>query len=432
MKRKVLILSLMLFACTLIASAEKWQLQWPTYSNELKKQATLDNERAYVDLAICYGYGLGVKQDLKKCEKMFNDMELDFKARYERYCARKWPYASFWYGVFLCDHTSEFTAKQLKWFVWSDRVQKEIPADSDMIRWGGLDYIFAAAEDGELFDAMMFAARTERNNHEKSNYNRDTMQSKGYNESVPYASSFGYYKNSMNHYQKACESGNVDAMLEYGHYLIDMVELSKGKFEDKQDELAVYWTKTAAEMGSAEAQWIYGDMHRLGWRYKVPKDMDSAIEWYKKSADNGYAPAMGYAGKYILGSSAPDKETLALKYLKMGVENKDGGAACELGKYYKNSNPEIAFQNFQLAGELNHPEGLYELGNALYNGLGTAPDLKAAAQAYETCANLDLNDKFVGRCALKIADMYEKGIGVFMNKDKASDYRWIAERYGLK
>lgn len=283
-----------------------------------------------------------------------------------------------------------------------------------------------------LFDATIFAARTERNKHDQSNYNRDTMRGKGYNESVPYASNFGYYKKSMEMYQKACETGNVDVMLEFAHYLIDMVEMSEGRFEDSQDELAVYWTKTAAEMGSPEAQWIYGNLYRIGWWSRVPKDMDKAIEWYKKSADNGYAPAMGFAGKYILTSSAPDKETLALKYLQMGVENKDGGAACELGKYYKNTNPELALQNFQLAGQMNYPEGLYELGNALYNGLGTTPDLEAAAQAYETCANLDLNNKFVGLCALKIADMYENGTGVFMNKDKAASYRWIAERYNLK
>lgn len=432
MKRKSFILCLMLFACTLVASAEKWKLQWPTYSNELKKQATLDNERAYVDLAICYGYGLGVKQDVKKCEKMFTDMGLDFKAYHAEDCALIWPYASFWYGVFLCDHANEYTAKQLKWIEWSDRAQKKIPADSETIRWRGLRYIFAVAENGMLFDAMMFAARTERNNHDESHYNRDTMRGKGWNENVPYASNFGYYKESMKFYQKACEEGNVDAMLEFAHYLIDMVEMSKGRFEDNQDELAVYWTKTAAEMGSPEAQWIYGNLYRVGWRSRVTRDMDKAIEWYKKSADNSYAPAMGFAGKYILTSSAPDKETLALKYLQMGVENKDGGAACELGKYYKNTNPELALQNFQLAGQMNHPEGLYELGNALYNGLGTTPDLKAAAQAYETCANLDLNNKFVGLCALKIADMYENGTGVFMNKDKAASYRGIAEWYNLK
>lgn len=236
----------------------------------------------------------------------------------------------------------------------------------------------------------------------------------------------------MKLYQKACETGNVDAMLEFANYLLDMVEISKGRFEDNQDELAVYWTKTAAELGSAEAQWIYGNLYRIGWWSRVPKDMDLAIEWYKKSADNGYVPAMGFAGKYILASSAPDTETLALKYLQMGVENKDGGAACELGKYYKNTNPELAFKNFQLAGEQNHPEGLYELGNALYNGLGTTADLKAAAQAYEKCADIDLRDIFVGKCALKIADMYENGIGVFMNKDKASDYHGIAKQYGLR
>ena len=103
MKRKSFILCLALCACTLVASAEKWQLQWPTYSNELKKQGTLENERAYVDLAICYGYGLGVKQDIKKCEKMFNAIGMAYEDSPSDGVAIS-PYGAFWYGVFLCDH----------------------------------------------------------------------------------------------------------------------------------------------------------------------------------------------------------------------------------------------------------------------------------------------------------------------------------------
>ncbi|MBO4944608.1 MAG: sel1 repeat family protein [Muribaculaceae bacterium] len=419
MKIKVLITFFILSACTFVTSAEKWQLQWPTYSTELKKQASLDNERAYVDLAICYGYGLGVKQDVKKCEKMFNAIGLNYD---NRDCADISPYAAFWYGRFICDHHG--WAKELKWrkHNWKTHERNIVPNYNDCM-FTGLDKITDAANHG-LCEAAIFIARSERNNNGRFN--------RHWNENAVYSGSFGYYKHAMNYYQKACETGNLDAMVEYACYLIDIVEISKGRFEDDQDDLAIYWVKTAAEMGSPEAQWMYGNMYRIGWQYKVPEDMDSAIEWYKKSADNGYAPAMGFAGKYLLASSEPDKESLALRYLQMGIENNDGGAACELGKYYKTTNPELSFQNFQLAGELNHPEGLYELGNALYTGLGTIVDQKAAAQAYETCANLDKIDKFVGLCALKIADMYENGNGVFMNKDKASNYRWIAERYGLK
>lgn len=434
MKRKYLVICLILFAFTLVVSAEEWKLQWPTYSKELKKQATLDNELAYVDLAICYGFGLGVNQDVKKCEKMFN--AIGIKCGKDAYTvAAISPYGAFWYGIFVCDRAYSwgYDARDLKWLNWSDRAHKEVPMEGTTVQWYGLEYIEKAAKEGNLFDAMIFMARTERNAHKNSNYNRANFHTSGYNENAPgFRGPFGYYKYSMEYYQMACETGNVDAMVEYAKYLIDMVERSRGRFEDRQDDLAIYWTKTAAEMENAEAQWIYGNLHRVGWQYKVNNDMDKAIEWYKKSADNGFAPAMGYAGKYILKSSAPDKEDLALKYLQMGVENKDGGSACELGKYYKKKNPELAFQNFQIAGEQNFPEGLYELGDALSNGRGTAVDLKAAAQAYETCANLGFNDIFVGRCALKIANMYENGTGVFMNKDKASGYRWIAEQYGLK
>lgn len=418
MNCKILATCLFLCFCTLSSHAEKWSLKWPTYSNDLKKQAQLDNERAYVDLAICYGYGLGVKQDLKKCEKMFNAIGI----RYDnRDCADISPYAALWYGLFVCDHTH--WAKELKWreFNWKTYESNIVP-DYDKCIHTGMDIIADAADHG-LCEASIFTARSERNIN--GHYKRY------WNENAAYSEVFGYYKHAMRYYQKACETGNLEAMEEYVDYLVDMVELSKGNFEDDQDELAVYWAKTAAEHGSAEAQWIYGNMHRLGWQYLLQKDLDKAIEWYRKSADNGYTPAMGSAGKYLLASSIPDKESLALKYLKMGVENKDGGAACELGKYYKSDNPELAFQNFQIAGECKHPEGLFELGNALFNGIGTTVDLQAAAQAYETCANLDLSNIFVGRCAQKIADMYENGTGVFMNKEKAENYRWIAQRYGL-
>lgn len=429
------LITLIMFCLTIMMNVEakEWQLQWPTYSNELKKQATLDNEKAYVDLAICYGYGLGVKQDVKKCNNMLGALGFRYRHPYGgRQEATIYPYAAFWYGVFLCDHTGEYTAKQLKWLDWSDRAEKYLPAESESIRWSGLRWIFMAAEDGHLYDALIFAARTERNYHEKERYNRDTMRGKGYNENARYASAFGYYQLAMQLYQKACETGSLDAMEEYCSYLIDMVEKSRGQFEDNQNELAVYWIKTAAENGSPQAQWIYGNMYRLGWQYRVPNDMNKAIEWYMKSADNGYARAMGDAGKYILASSAPDKETRALKYLQMGIENNDGGAACELGKYYKSKNPEKAFEYFLKSGEFNHPEGLYELGQCYHNGLGTSIDLKAAAQVYELCASReDIMDRYIGLCARKLSEMYETGQGVFMNKNKAAHYRWIAEQYKL-
>lgn len=419
MRIKVIITLVFLSACTLVASAKEWKIKWPTYSSELKNEAKQGDKRACVDLAICYGYGLGVKRDVKKCEKMFNALGLTFD---HRDCARISPYASFWYGLFICDHDS--WAKTLKWRGFNMKTYRnDVVASYERCMSVGLDKIEDAAKHG-LCDAAIFIARTERCKNGK--YIRH------WNENAVYSLVFGYYKHAMEFYQMACESGSLDAMVEYADYLIDMVELSKGQFEDGQDEYAVYWIKTAAERGSAEAQFIYGNMYLDGWQYRVPKDINCAIEWYRKSADNGYAPAMGVAGKYILTSSMPDRETLALMYLQMGVENNDGGAACELGKYYKSTNPEVAFKNFLIAGKLKHPEGLYELGNALYSGFGTASDIEAAAKAYETCADLDIINKFVGLCALKIADMYERGNGVFMNKDKASSYRRIAQRYGLE
>lgn len=409
---------------TLTAQADKWQLTWPTYSNELKENAKIDkNANAYVDLAICYGFGLGVKYNPKKCEKMFNAICFNFDDDYDR-LGKNFPYGAFWYGIFICNHDG--WAKDFKWTKYDWRNHDVVTAKYDDCMRRGIDLIFAAADNG-LIDAMIFAARTERNDNGR--YSRDRICG-GYNENAPRATGFGYYKYAMKYYQKACETGNLDAMLEYSHYLIDIVEKTSG-FEDNQDELAHYWIKTAAERGNAEAQYIYGNMHRLGWRGLIPENMDTAIDWYIKSANNGYPKAMGFAGKYLLSERSSESDSLAIKYLEMGVANSDGEAACVLGKYFKSNMPEKAFTYFLKSGENNHPEGLWHLAYCYKDGIGTPKNLELAAKAFEQGASLETNHLYVGKCAAEIAQMYEKGIGVFMNKDKASHYRWIAQYYNL-
>lgn len=72
MKKIIFISAVIIILTSPALYAQEWELKWPTYSKELKQKAKTD-DNAYVDLAICYGYGLGVKADKKKCRKMFEE-----------------------------------------------------------------------------------------------------------------------------------------------------------------------------------------------------------------------------------------------------------------------------------------------------------------------------------------------------------------------
>jgi TPR repeat protein len=71
-------------------------------------------------------------------------------------------------------------------------------------------------------------------------------------------------------------------------------------FETKDYAQAIALLKPLAETGDPEAQCLMGNMYHLG--LGVAHDLSKAVEWYKKSAEQGYGVAShNLAGIILVG-----------------------------------------------------------------------------------------------------------------------------------
>lgn len=155
-------------------------------------------------------------------------------------------------------------------------------------------------------------------------------------------------------------------------------------------EEAVRCFTISAEMGFDLAQYELAYCYETG--EGVEQDIDQAIDWYAKAADQGYNPAW-----YSLGDIAYDREQykLAVKMWSRASELGSRGAKARLGHLYKSQRP---VNNFQLAARwlreaVDDYQGeasdtlIYHWAQCLEFGLGVDPDIEEAMRWYRKAAD---------------------------------------------
>lgn len=80
----------------------------------------------------------------------------------------------------------------------------------------------------------------------------------------------------------------------------------------------------AAEIGSADAQYQLASIYARG--LGVERNIESAIMWGSKAADQGNSEAQLATGQMLIESSNPEKKAKALRYLQSAVEAGNTGA----------------------------------------------------------------------------------------------------------
>ena len=88
--------------------------------------------------------------------------------------------------------------------------------------------------------------------------------------------------------------------------------------------------KTKAEQGDVKAQHWLGDMYYYG--KGVSKDLEEALRWYEKAAENEHAQAQYWLGRmYYYGKGVPEDHEKASYWWKKAAENGHVGAQSRLG-----------------------------------------------------------------------------------------------------
>jgi len=185
----------------------------------------------------------------------------------------------------------------------------------------------------------------------------------------------------------------------------------QGSLSVTKDEVeAVKWYRKAAEQDFAPAQCDLGFSYANG--QGVAKDAVEAVRWTRKAAEQNLARAQYNLGVwYADGEGVAEDQAEAVKWYRKAAEQKFAAAQCRLGDCYQfgqgvAKDAVEAVKWFRKAAEQNHTEAQCALGFCYFHGLGVAEDkvegykwfLLAAGQGDENAKNrLSILELTMGR-----------------------------------
>jgi hypothetical protein len=178
---------------------------------------------------------------------------------------------------------------------------------------------------------------------------------------------------------------------------------------------------TRAERGDAAAQDQLGN-----WYYEgkcVPRNLGTAVRWYRQSAGQGYAKAQSNLGRmYYRGEGVRKDYAEALRWFRKSADQGDARAETSLAYMYFyaegiQQDDAQAFGWYLKAAEQGYPTARQALGWMYFNGRGVPRDYAQAAAWYQKAA--DQGDA-VSQATLGY--MYAYGLGV--ERDRIGAIRW--------
>ena len=184
---------------------------------------------------------------------------------------------------------------------------------------------------------------------------------------------------------------------------------------------AFTWFKKSAEGGYA---WAMGELgHCYYYGRGVPKNYSSALTWYRRGAEGGDAASQtGMGHLYEFGRGVERSAAKAFQWYKKAAENGDTDGMEELGECYEmafgvDENLVEAFKWYSKAAENGNAEGQFHAGVMCEFGKGTAKDIAKAFSWYKKSA-----EKGDARSQNRLGRCYEFGKGT--EKNLAEAFKW--------
>lgn len=220
---------------------------------------------------------------------------------------------------------------------------------------------------------------------------------------------------------RGIESNVTDCMVDMA--LLSITEDSTYK-DMHNPPKAIDLLKRAARHGSGNAYYTMGNLYYEG-KY-LPKDDKKAYENWEKAVElKYYEAASNLAYAYREGVGCEKDESKGIELYKLAADNSSGFAAYKLYYCYANGvwgvkkDIEVAKKYLFKAAEYGDAWGCYNLGTHYY--LGTEYVTKDVGQAFvyiKKAADMGLVD-----ACNSLSYLYENGIGVDKDPQKAKEYR---------
>lgn len=178
----------------------------------------------------------------------------------------------------------------------------------------------------------------------------------------------------------------------------------------KTDPTARERLKKLADAGDAFAQFSYATLYDPVFKLTNTTDINTAMEFYLKAAQQGYSIAQAnYGLRYYFGQPGlPLDYDKAFPWLYKAAQQGHTEAQRDVGESYKygrgtQADPKLAAQWYRTAAEKGDAFSQAELGDALFEGNGVAQNVGEALQWYRKSA--DQKDSYAQR-KLGIAYLY--------------------------
>ena len=170
--------------------------------------------------------------------------------------------------------------------------------------------------------------------------------------------------------------------------------------------------RSRAEAGDASAEYELG-RSMLSQR-PADSELASAMPWFRRSADQGYAPAeYAYGGLFREGRWKDPKQLVYwwTKAAQQGNVNAQLwlGAFYEQGRYGLSRDSVEALKWLSMAAEQNQPDAQVTLGQMYDNGEGVPQDYELAAYWYRKAADHTMDLGGAGLAVNSLVQLYEDG-----------------------
>lgn len=211
-------------------------------------------------------------------------------------------------------------------------------------------------------------------------------------------------------YRKAAERGDPQAQ-----YVMGIQKLNDRAHADPAG--AAEWYRKSAEQGYAPGEYSFALCLLNGWG--VEKNQAEALNWLRKAAEKNLVIAQFYLGNcYLFGLGTGKNQQEALVWLRKAAAPNPRNVCREA----ENISPEL--KQFSDRG---HPEAQYTLGVIYENGHGVEQDPKSAFDWYYMAAeqNHAAAQYAVGNC-------FARGFGVVRDQGSALVWRKKAEAQGYR
>ena len=174
----------------------------------------------------------------------------------------------------------------------------------------------------------------------------------------------------MNAVRSKAEAGDATAEYELGHSMLSE------RPTDSEFASAMPWFRRSAEQGYAPAEYMYGLVFREG-RWKDPKQL---VYWWTKAAEQGNVQAQLWLGVF-----------------------------CEQGRDGEKRDYVAAFKWLSMAAKQGQPDAQFTLGQMYEYGEGLSQDYELATYWYRKAADHTIDLGGAGVAANNLVQLYQDG-----------------------